>query len=77
MLRRARRKASRAACSSMWQGLQQIDFARTQAYHFPMKCPPLAGIVINVQGRQPQGTVPPEEYEALRDRNHARRGRLR
>jgi predicted AlkP superfamily phosphohydrolase/phosphomutase len=33
-----------------------------------MKCPPLAGIVINVRGRQEQGTVEPGEYESLRDR---------
>lgn len=52
----------------MWQGLQRIDWDRTQAYHFPMKCPPLAGIVVNVRGRQPQGIVPPEEYEDVRDR---------
>jgi predicted AlkP superfamily phosphohydrolase/phosphomutase len=52
----------------MWQGLQEIDFGRTQAYQFPMKCPPLTGIVINVRGRQPQGIVPPAEYEALRAR---------
>ena len=52
----------------MWQGLQLIDFGRSQAYHFPMKCSPLAGININLQGRQPQGVVPPGDYEALRDR---------
>jgi predicted AlkP superfamily phosphohydrolase/phosphomutase len=51
----------------MWQGLQQIDFSQTKAYHFPMKCPPLAGINLNVRGRQTQGMVAPEEYEALRD----------
>jgi predicted AlkP superfamily phosphohydrolase/phosphomutase len=51
----------------MWRGLQGIDFGHSRAYHFPMKCSPLAGIVINVRGRQQQGVVPPEEYETLRD----------
>ena len=51
----------------MWKGLQGIDFGRTQAYHFPMKCPPLAGIVINVQGRQAQGVIPIEQYEMVRE----------
>lgn len=51
----------------MWKGLQGIDFSRTQAFHFPMKCPPLAGIVINVQGRQPQGVIPVDQYEMVRE----------
>jgi predicted AlkP superfamily phosphohydrolase/phosphomutase len=68
LLRRHAPKAVRGELRQMWQGLQQIDFARTQAYHFPMKCSPLAGINLNVRGRQPQGIVSPEEYESLRDR---------
>jgi predicted AlkP superfamily phosphohydrolase/phosphomutase len=68
LLRRHAPKSVRGELRQMWQGLQQIDFAKTQAYHFPMKCSPLAGININVRGRQPQGVVPPEEYEALRER---------
>lgn len=68
ILRRRAPGAVRGGLRTMWKGLQQIDFSRTQAYHFPMKCPPLAGIVINVRGRQPRGTVPPEEYERLRER---------
>jgi predicted AlkP superfamily phosphohydrolase/phosphomutase len=35
---------------------------------FPMKCPPLTGVVINLRGRQPEGVVAPEAYESLRDR---------
>ncbi|MBV9279683.1 MAG: alkaline phosphatase family protein [Chloroflexi bacterium] len=66
LLRRRAPKGVQGGLRQMWKGLQQIDFSRTRAYHFPMKCPPLAGIVINLQGRQPQGIVPPEEYEALR-----------
>ncbi|MGH2449029.1 MAG: alkaline phosphatase family protein, partial [Chloroflexota bacterium] len=68
MLRRRAPKGMKGELQNMWHGLQEIDFSKTQAYHFPMKNPPLAGIVINVQGRQPNGVVPPEEYEALRDR---------
>ena len=67
-LRRTAPKSVRGELKQMWKGLQEIDFSSTQAYHFPMKCPPLAGIVINVRGRQPQGVVAPEEYEALRER---------
>jgi predicted AlkP superfamily phosphohydrolase/phosphomutase len=68
LLRRSAPKAVQGELRSMWRGLQGIDFSRTQVYQFPMKCPPLTGIVINVQGRQPQGTVPPGEYEAVRER---------
>lgn len=67
-LRRAAPKAVKGELKGLWQGLQRIDFTRTQAYHFPMKNPPLAGIVINQRGRQPSGIVEPSEYEALRDR---------
>jgi predicted AlkP superfamily phosphohydrolase/phosphomutase len=68
-LRRRAPRAVRGELQQAWQGLQQIDFASTQAYHFPMKCPPLAGIVINLRGRQEQGVVAPEEeYEVLRER---------
>lgn len=67
-LRKRLPSGARGGLTNMWHGLQQIDFARTRAYHFPMKCPPLAGIAINVQGRQRSGVVPPEEYEALRER---------
>lgn len=68
MLRSKAPRGVRGGLKSMWSGLQQIDFNRTRAYHFPMKCPPLAGIAINVVGRQPQGIVPEAEYETLRDR---------
>jgi predicted AlkP superfamily phosphohydrolase/phosphomutase len=67
MLRRSAPRSVQGGLRSMWQGLQAIDFGRTQVYQFPMKCPPLTGIVINTQGRQPQGTVPPEQYEQLRE----------
>jgi predicted AlkP superfamily phosphohydrolase/phosphomutase len=66
LLRRSAPKSVQGELRSMWRGLQGVDFSRTQAYQFPMKCPPLAGIVINVQGRQPQGTVAPDRYEEVR-----------
>lgn len=68
MLRRHAPKAVQGELRGLWQGLQAIDFAHTQAYMFPMKCPPLTGVVINVKGRQPDGVVAPEAYESLRDR---------
>ena len=67
MLRNAAPKGVQGELKSMWKGLQAIDFEQTKAYHFPMKCPPLAGIVLNLRGRQEHGTVAPEEYEELRD----------
>jgi predicted AlkP superfamily phosphohydrolase/phosphomutase len=67
-LRRRAPKAMRGELREAWKGLQEIDFTQTQAYHFPMKCPPLAGIVINLKGRQQQGVVEPNDYEALRER---------
>ena len=66
LLRRRAPRAVQGELRGMWKGLQEIDFGRTQAYHFPMKCPPLAGIVINLRGRQPEGLVSPENYETLR-----------
>jgi predicted AlkP superfamily phosphohydrolase/phosphomutase len=45
-----------------------IDWSRTRVYRFPMS-PPAEGLVINVAGRQPQGTVQPgKEYERVRAR---------
>lgn len=68
MLRRHAPRGVQGELRGLWQGLQAIDFSRTQAYMFPMKCPPLTGVVINVRGRQPEGTVAPEAYETFRER---------
>lgn len=68
MLRRRAPKAVKGELQGLWKGIQQIDFSATKAYHFPMKCPPLAGIVINRRGRQPEGIVDDGEYDSLRDR---------
>lgn len=67
-LRRRAPTAVKGELRDLWHGLQDVDFGRTQAYHFPMKCPPLAGIALNVKGRQPDGVVDPDQYDALRDR---------
>jgi predicted AlkP superfamily phosphohydrolase/phosphomutase len=61
-------RSLRAELRETWKGLQAVDFGATLAYHFPMKCPPLAGIVVNLKGRQAQGVVEPSDYEALRAR---------
>ena len=46
--------------------LDAIDWKHTKAYRFPMY-PPVEGIMINVIGRQAEGSVQAgEEYEALR-----------
>lgn len=44
---------------------QRVRWSLTQAYAFPL-ADPVGGIVINLQGRQPQGSVPQTEYETLR-----------
>jgi predicted AlkP superfamily phosphohydrolase/phosphomutase len=67
MLRSRAPRAVKGELQGLWQGIQQIDFTATRAYHFPMKCPPLAGIVINVRDRQPEGIVEESEYEPLRE----------
>ncbi|MFC7157926.1 alkaline phosphatase family protein [Halomarina halobia] len=45
-------------------GEEQVDFANSRAY---MRLPVELGIRINLAGREPDGIVPPERYEALRD----------
>jgi len=52
---------------SYHMALDIVDWPRTRAYHFPMYHP-VAGIEINVRGRQPQGAVEPgAEFERVRD----------
>jgi len=45
-------------------GAEQVDFPRSVAY---MRSRSELGVRINLAGREPDGTVPPEEYEAVRD----------
>lgn len=42
-----------------------IDFHETAAYRFPLK-PPAEGIVLNVEGRQPDGQVDTDDYGEVR-----------
>jgi predicted AlkP superfamily phosphohydrolase/phosphomutase len=52
--------------SQTMMNLDAIDWKQTKAYRFPMY-PPVEGIMINVIGRQAEGSVQAgEEYEALR-----------
>ncbi len=44
---------------------RQVDFAASQAY---MRGRVELGVRINLEGREPDGIVPPEEYDALRER---------
>ena len=44
--------------------IQRIDWSKTKAYSVGMA----GGILINARDGDPHGIVPPEEYEALRDR---------
>ena len=58
--RRAVRRSERTA--------DLIDWSRTEA-HFVLIYANVAGVVVNLRGRQPQGCVEPgPEYEAVRDR---------
>lgn len=41
-----------------------MDWARTSAYAVGT----MGNVYLNVQGREPQGSVPPQEYETVRDR---------
>ncbi|MFC6838488.1 alkaline phosphatase family protein [Halomarina ordinaria] len=45
-------------------GEEQVDFAASRAY---MRLPVELGVRINLEGREPEGVVPPERYEALRE----------
>ena len=45
-------------------GTEQVDFPRSLAYaRSRIEC----GVRINLEGREPEGTVPPSEYDAVRE----------
>ena len=46
-------------------GGRRVDFANSTAY---MRARIELGVRVNLRGREPEGTVPREEYEAVRDR---------
>ena len=49
---------------SRYTGLHNIDWKGTLAYRVPMQSP-AEGIMVNLKGRQPKGTVLPTRYEAV------------
>jgi predicted AlkP superfamily phosphohydrolase/phosphomutase len=68
-LRKLARKAKRALPKSVWQkakGAAQgsIDWSKTKAFSAPI---PQQGIYVNLAGREPNGIVPPADYESVRD----------
>jgi predicted AlkP superfamily phosphohydrolase/phosphomutase len=65
-----RRRADARLLSGLrdrYTGLHDLEWQATQAYRVPMQ-PPAEGIMINLQGRQPEGVVPPAEYETTVER---------
>lgn len=68
-LRKIARRAKKALPKSVWQkakGAAQgsIDWSRTKAFSAPI---PQQGIYVNLEGREPNGSVPQSEYEAVRN----------
>ncbi|MGH2755014.1 MAG: alkaline phosphatase family protein [Actinomycetota bacterium] len=68
-VRKVARRVKRALPKSVWQrakGAAQgsIDWSKTRAFSAPI---PQQGIYVNLEGREPNGIVPPAEYEAVRD----------
>ncbi|WP_135822791.1 alkaline phosphatase family protein [Halostella litorea] len=56
--------AERVPSSVVSAGTAQVDFPASRAYvRSRIEC----GVRINLQGREPAGVVPPDEYEAVRD----------
>ena len=68
-MRKLARRAKKALPKSVWQkakGAAQssIDWNNTKAFSAPI---PQQGIYINLQGREPHGSVAQADYEAVRD----------
>jgi predicted AlkP superfamily phosphohydrolase/phosphomutase len=57
-------KQARNAAMGRFLSFSAVDWSRTQAYAMGH----VGQVFINLRGREPQGCVPPEEYEALRQR---------
>jgi predicted AlkP superfamily phosphohydrolase/phosphomutase len=54
--------------AGQYSGAAAVDWARTQAYRYPLY-PPAEGLVVNLRGRQAAGCVEPgAQYEQVRDR---------
>lgn len=58
------------------QNAGAVDWSRTVAYRVPMAFE-VEGVNVNLRGRQRQGVVPPERYEAVREAVAARLRTLR
>ena len=56
--------ASRAPTDAVRAGTEQVDFASSRAY---LRDRIELGVRLNVVGREPDGTVPPDDYDATRD----------
>jgi predicted AlkP superfamily phosphohydrolase/phosphomutase len=50
--------------SGMERLFSGIDWSRTQAFVLPL----YYGVCINLKGREPEGTVPPQDYDSFRER---------
>jgi predicted AlkP superfamily phosphohydrolase/phosphomutase len=77
-LRKVARSAKKVLPKSVWQkakGAAQssIDWTKTKAFSAPI---PQQGIYVNLEGREPNGVVPPSEYESVRDELIERLGSL-
>ena len=56
--------AARVPTSLVSAGTEQVDFPSSRAY---MRSRIECGVRINLEGREPNGVVPADEYEAVRD----------
>ena len=56
--------AARVPASLVSAGTEQVDFPSSRAY---MRSRIECGVRINLEGREPNGVVPADEYEAVRD----------
>ena len=65
----------RRRVSSMTQNTAFVDWSRSRAYGLDFFCP-LAGVEINLEGRQAHGVVKPSDYEGLRSEIVDRLGAL-
>ncbi len=69
--------AARDRLAARATGTNRVRWADTAAYRIPLY-PPAEGVVVNLRGRQAEGSVEPgEQYEAVRDRVIAALDQLR
>jgi predicted AlkP superfamily phosphohydrolase/phosphomutase len=60
--------AARDRIAARATGASRVQWSQTSAYRIPLY-PPAEGVVVNLRGRQAEGSVEPgEQYEAVRDR---------